>query len=732
MSSQEEERRTRAARHRKYANYGLFEEDYENLDEETLDELLEEDELGEEESEPNHAQDFGQDENEDEFYVLETDDDEQEQDDEMVDINQERSSSTSSFIATTTMREGRPRTCKPTQLILDFHDDSDESDGGEYQEDENASDNDEPMRGVVEEGIEAAEALESSAQQRLEDEMAVLEAGYHPLTTDLLKEQFVVDQNRYKYEEKYGSEPPPCGVKVDKLPPGFEQMTPADWFKFWFTPIITLIKEQTDDYCKENKVCSRNSTKEVTYKVLEAKLWNWLNLWFASGLTTRTSFKKFYSNQKLYGCDYFKETMSYGQFVFINRIVHCDSDMLLDRVNRLVKLYYSPSKELAPDDDSWKYTGRCKRGMKKKNDKKQAKTGIISWKLTDKNRIAYHTISESSKRIRNKVTNEYKLSSVLFDELISALPDGQCFTLVIDAGTLSTPRNILIAISKGHEILASTRMNNPSAPFKNYFHKWVTRHQTKVLYGPRYLVASFNAGQKSGGGTKWFNVITNIRNLGLPAVIKRWDKAQRQYVNITSIAAIPQYNKLHGFTDQAKAMIVSVQTPLRSRGAFRAQMKDYKYTHAFAGYKIYTLAKGLTLTFEEFMAQALPNARYLPHGYSPVTAHQALASPSHRSSTTVASSTTPIEAASLLLSMAIPPTLNEQGELIKIKFHHLKLGETQRRCAVCGDKTKYRCSICTHNSKASKDPHVPLCNDGLCQIKFHNPNAIFVEAPKSK
>eukprot|EP01080_Neovahlkampfia_damariscottae_P006533 gene6533-10540_t len=87
--------------------------------------------------------------------------------------------------------------------------------------------------------------------------------------------------------------------------------------------------------------------------------------------------------------------MSKKKYHFINHYLHIDFEKAEEKFHHLSKDCWIPFLILSLDD-AWKWTGRG--GLKKKNDKKECKTGITSWKIVDKKgfkKIVYKNLGDA-------------------------------------------------------------------------------------------------------------------------------------------------------------------------------------------------------------------------------------------------------------------------------------------------------------------------------------------------
>ena len=96
---------------------------------------------------------------------------------------------------------------------------------------------------------------------------------------------------------------------------------------------------------------------------------------------------------------------------------------------------------------------------KKKNDKKECKTGITSWKAVDEKGFVYTMVFEDSKKFK-KFQKERNLNfGIAMAEYIETkIPKGR-YTFVIDAGALGGPATATYLRNTDRKFLISCAQN---------------------------------------------------------------------------------------------------------------------------------------------------------------------------------------------------------------------------------------------------------------------------------
>jgi len=486
-------------------------------------------------------------------------------------------------------------------------------------------------------------------------------------------------------------------------------MTAAEYFQDKFKLIVSQIVTDSNKYCQTAGTVRSKYDKNgtvigtVPFEVTDKMIWNLIAIKLARGLLPISNSKLLWSDNEqdmqvgLFTSQFFKSTCSYRTYHKINRLMHVDLEVLVELVNTLNSSMWKPGKYLSVDDDMWLWTGRG--GAKRKNDKKSAKTGIISWKVMDSSQFCIAIVFEDSELIKKlKESMNVKLSMALIIALNQLVPEGR-YVWVVDAGLLGAIELVDYLVQHNREVIASLAANKPNAALKNYLHKFVSAFQYASIYHKNYTLTCFNFGKKSGGkGNKYFNVLYTLPELHAPLEIKRWDKKEQKYKNLQSLQVISTYNHCHGYIDHAKQRMVTVKDPSKNRRPFMAKFCDILYTQVNNIYILYCDENKIDrkkYTLFQFIYDVVPYIRY-PRRY--------ISSPS----TLVSSSNLPT-ASSILLPA-----------LVK--------GTVKRCCIVCSgskivSRTYYYCSNKCRNIHTTD---VPLCNNGNCNIIFHNPQTVII------
>jgi hypothetical protein len=213
--------------------------------------------------------------------------------------------------------------------------------------------------------------------------------------------------------------------------------------------------------------------------------------------------KNYWKNDQngIFGNKFIQSTLSKNKYHNINRNIHIDINKAVLKLESISKMYWRPYWVLAIDDDAWKWTGRG--GLKKKNDKKECKTGITSWKVVDEKGFVYCMSFEDGEEFKKFQKNKNEPFGIsMLQYLDSKIPKGN-YTFIIDAGALGGPQNAKYLSQEGRQYIISCSQSRVNDIFTKYFHQILQLHETDVLYGNDFACACFYSGitsDKQGGG----------------------------------------------------------------------------------------------------------------------------------------------------------------------------------------------------------------------------------------
>eukprot|EP01119_Soliformovum_irregulare_P016635 TRINITY_DN4854_c0_g1_i2.p1 TRINITY_DN4854_c0_g1~~TRINITY_DN4854_c0_g1_i2.p1 ORF type:complete len:281 (-),score=49.64 TRINITY_DN4854_c0_g1_i2:538-1380(-) len=234
------------------------------------------------------------------------------------------------------------------------------------------------------------------------------------------------------------------------------------WWMYVKPVFEALLAQTNEEFIAENV---RIHEKKLNSSILEITMEELLNYWcicLSFGLNRQPSKTVYWANPDnsdgILGNDFVQSTMGRRKFGLINRFLSIDEATLKKETNESSKKHWNLGQWNSADDDLDKWKGM---GQKIKIQKKEAKTGLLCWKIVDQNKYVWH-IFYTQDFEWEAGDGEDKISMLYLKELEASLPPGY-FIIVADAGTLSSLEAANFLFSKDRLFLLSCAGNRPSA-----------------------------------------------------------------------------------------------------------------------------------------------------------------------------------------------------------------------------------------------------------------------------
>lgn len=473
-----------------------------------------------------------------------------------------------------------------------------------------------------------------------------------------------------------------------QLPKPSDQLKESDAFYLFFDGLLDHIVTHTNEHLQKHNITTSPDSSTIL-QVTKEDIINYFACFFALGAVGCNDFSLAWTKLEkfdgLVGNLFVQTTMSKSRFVKIHRSFQANLEFIRDHVRYISNHLFIPSSHLSCDDQLQKYKGRGKH--RSKIDRKADKTGLLAWELVSTFNYLHNIIFEyvlNETYIKDKIKipkNEYYMQ-----QLISPLPNNS-FTFICDQGTLGGIKNAEYLNDKGMQFIMTCKKSRPSFLW-NFLHKGINKREWKMVHNGKIMAISYYA-KGDGKKKKIVNLLTNIEGADDTQVIREYDKKLKAEVEFRIPKVVTMYRKLHGSVDKRKQYESYVKSEIRQKYEWRSEMNDYLYallTNAFIYYKN-AKKLGKKYIIKIFVFKLCVQIRKVK-----------------------------------ATSKRVLSVIRNQSRK-KIVYHRLTGYGGRTDCVVCKKQGRLMCDIC---------PEKPCLHDGLCNLKYHNPNISIDEGLQHK
>lgn len=353
------------------------------------------------------------------------------------------------------------------------------------------------------------------------------------------------------------------GKEFRPPPEDFDTWTPLNYFElFWKEDLNVLLSEQTNLYSVQRKGTSINSTSGEIRQLIGLQMF--------MSIFNLPTYRMYWAKETRYPP--IADVMSVNRYKLLRENLHVSDNLQRDDPenagNKLYKIQpvldhvRNNCTEIEPEiehsiDEQIIPAKTTYSGIRQYNPKKPVKWGFKNFVRAGSSGIMYDFFLYTGKVKNQKVTGPYVVL-----RLLETLPRRQNFKVFYDNWFSSYP--LCLALKENGYLATATlradRTKNCPLP--------VEKDLKKQGRGTHSYRTDANSGLTI---TKWFDnkcvqLISNHCDPESTSRVKRWDRENKKYIEISCPSVVQEYNKSMGRVDLADMLISSGQKSKQNDG----------------------------------------------------------------------------------------------------------------------------------------------------------------------